>query len=163
MAEVFELAEVNVFYGGTGLAGARTSMNALAPLQGISTYRPMAERAVRSFVWRHEGRACRVRVVSDYRGMYYIKSLREALTHPDEQTRVCCKLASEFLPLAQGVVFVADSQALRAEANVERLERTIDDLQAAGRRVDEVPFVFQQGRGVHEVFAALMAMIDERR
>lgn len=142
------MAELNVFYTGPGLAGVSTSLAMLTQsgesFGGTPLFLPAGvERAARGFVWHGGGRPRHVRLVSDGRSPYYFESLRAGLEHSLPQVRASCRRAIDFLAVAHGVVFVADSQRLRAEANLERLERTVEAFRAEGRSVDELPFVFQ--------------------
>jgi signal recognition particle receptor subunit beta len=47
---------------------------------------------------------------------------------------------------ADGLVFVADSQAARRDANVESLENLIENLNDQGRRLESVPHVLQYNK-----------------
>ncbi|WP_437579729.1 GTP-binding protein [Sorangium sp. So ce887] len=47
---------------------------------------------------------------------------------------------------ADGIVFVSDSQAVRADANVESLENLRDNLAEQGRGLQHIPLVFQHNK-----------------
>ncbi|WP_437946776.1 Rab family GTPase [Sorangium sp. So ce296] len=47
---------------------------------------------------------------------------------------------------ADGIVFVSDSQAVRADANVESLENLRENLAEQGRELQHVPLVFQHNK-----------------
>lgn len=47
---------------------------------------------------------------------------------------------------ADGIVFVADSQLLRADANLESLENLRENLREQGRDLSQVPIVFQHNK-----------------
>lgn len=47
---------------------------------------------------------------------------------------------------ADGIVFVADSQILRADANLESLENLRENLREQGRDLSQVPIVFQHNK-----------------
>lgn len=47
---------------------------------------------------------------------------------------------------ADGIVFVSDSQLLRADANVESLENLRENLREQGRDLSQVPIVFQHNK-----------------
>jgi signal recognition particle receptor subunit beta len=47
---------------------------------------------------------------------------------------------------ADGVVFVADSQPARHDANLESLENLEENLGAMGRKLDDVPYVLQYNK-----------------
>ncbi|MGK4006104.1 GTPase domain-containing protein [Sorangium sp. So ce1036] len=47
---------------------------------------------------------------------------------------------------ADGIVFVSDSQAVRADANVESLENLRDNLAEQGRQLQQVPLIFQHNK-----------------
>src|SRR5512145_317917 len=47
---------------------------------------------------------------------------------------------------ADGVVFVSDSQAVRADANIESLENLRENLAEQGREIAHIPLVFQHNK-----------------
>ncbi|WP_438009776.1 GTPase domain-containing protein [Sorangium sp. So ce321] len=47
---------------------------------------------------------------------------------------------------ADGIVFVSDSQAVRADANMESLENLRDNLAEQGRQLQQIPLVFQHNK-----------------
>lgn len=47
---------------------------------------------------------------------------------------------------ADGVVFVSDSQAARADANLESLENLRENLREQGRDIEQIPLVFQHNK-----------------
>ncbi len=47
---------------------------------------------------------------------------------------------------ADGIVFVADSQEVRADANLESLENLRENLADQGREIDKIPIVFQYNK-----------------
>jgi mutual gliding-motility protein MglA len=47
---------------------------------------------------------------------------------------------------ADGVVFVADSQQMREEANIESMENLVENLQEHGLRLEKMPFVVQYNK-----------------
>ena len=47
---------------------------------------------------------------------------------------------------ADGVVFVADSQPSRHEANIESVENLADNLLATGQRLDQIPYIMQYNK-----------------
>ncbi|WP_434046865.1 MULTISPECIES: GTP-binding protein [Sorangium] len=47
---------------------------------------------------------------------------------------------------ADGIVFVSDSQAVRADANLESLENLRDNLAEQGRELRQVPLIFQHNK-----------------
>jgi hypothetical protein len=47
---------------------------------------------------------------------------------------------------ADGVVFVADSQQMREEANIESMENLVENLQEHGMRLEKMPFVVQYNK-----------------
>ena len=71
---------------------------------------------------------------------------------------------TEVLRGVDGVVFVADSQELRGEANVEALEALEGMLAAHGRRLAEVPMVLQYNKrdlAALPVEPSVMLSVDE--
>jgi mutual gliding-motility protein MglA len=66
---------------------------------------------------------------------------------------------------ADGVVFVADSQPSRHEANIESVENLADNLQQLGTSLDKVPYIIQYNKrdlpevaSIEELRAALNPM-----
>ena len=100
------------------------------------------ERAPLERAWEHDRATRRQGVIPDDRGSFYVPSLKAGTTHSDAWVRACCERARAFLAVADGIVFVVDSQAMREEANVERLERLRDDLRVEGRELSEIPILF---------------------
>jgi mutual gliding-motility protein MglA len=47
---------------------------------------------------------------------------------------------------ADGVVFVADSQPSRHEANIESVENLAENLQQTGQRIDQIPYIIQYNK-----------------
>lgn len=128
------------------MAGVSTSLRALVPSLNprleFRTYhdRESAERGR----WLGDGESRRfVRLFSDYRGPFYVPPIEEGMCSDNALVRAECGRMRLLLPSIHGVVFVADSQHLRAEANAERLARVVSDFQSVGRDAASIPFVFQ--------------------
>jgi len=69
----------------------------------------------------------------------------------------------EYLRLVDGIVFVADSQVERSDANAERLDRLKYDLDAVGRTLPAPPLVFQCNKRDLKNSVPLVQMADELR
>jgi hypothetical protein len=117
--------DANVLYTGPALAGVGHSIRYIVHQNAI----PLGKRPRYRFE-RVTPTGVHVSVQSDSRSPYGIEG-----AELDEYL--------EFLERVQAVVFVADSQAERALANVERLQRLATCLTKAGRLSTEVPIVFQ--------------------
>jgi hypothetical protein len=97
------------------------------------------ESPVRHYSWR--GAPVGVRVRHDFRGGLPVPRL-PAATGPANMLALW-KETVRFARTVDGVVFVADSQTGRREANLEALRQLRWLLEDAGRSVDQVPVAFQ--------------------
>lgn len=97
------------------------------------------ESPVLQFSWR--GVLVGVRVRYDFRGGHPVQRL--ANVHGPANMLNMWKETLRFARTADGVVFVADSQTGRREANLEALRQLRWLMEDAGRSVDQVPIAFQ--------------------
>ncbi len=137
-----------IVYVGPALAGVTTSVNYLAVRQGVELQGPPRRRRVGFDTRTKAGHA--VRVFSDPRTMYWFASAAAAIeTCRANPAQYGDGLAHEFeahvgyLRDIDGIVFVADSQVERREANLERIEMLSTDLANVHRSPTEIPLVFQ--------------------
>ncbi len=133
----------HVLYTGPGLAGVGTSLRYLAQVQRIDMREagPTCELAL--FVDK-------LVVRSDVRTSYGFRDAVDGITRSRESMDPHLRSLGphfqrhlEYLAIVDAVVFVADSQHERSEANAERLEVLGRDLRRAGRVPDQVRVVFQ--------------------
>jgi signal recognition particle receptor subunit beta len=128
-----------ILYTGPALAGVTTSVRALAEKLGAATQGRYRVGFVRDSV----------EIWTDVRTSYYFTSTAAAIASCGESADAHMKLIKpmfeahrEYLRLIDGVVFVADSQRERREANVERLEFLVRELESL-RGGSNVPIVFE--------------------
>lgn len=131
----------HVLYVGTPLAGCGTSLAVLCPRRG-----PDDEWEERLAAGVEVGLAAgveRVRIVWLTTRSLWFPSYRAARDSGQWRLRELVERAAAFLPVLDGVVFVAESQRVRMEANLESLERVLEFLCDEGVDPAGVPFVFQ--------------------
>lgn len=147
---------LTVLYAGTGLAGRSTSLDRIIPLrpslrgEGASSFLDLVARReeqrdelAAGIDWRRDGARRRVRIVCFHAGNLHFPSIRSALTHEHPPIRRSAERVLTLLPDLDGVVFVADSQELRWEANTATVDHLRDDLASEGVSLDAIPVVFQ--------------------
>lgn len=134
---------MRVLYAGAGLAGVTTSVRALAKAKGLATSGSRFYGRV-GFVTNDD------EVWTDARTNLYFESLEAPLSRCRTETndptlqhlRPLFDAHAEYLRTIEGVVFVADSQIERREANLESLERLERDLRHVGRDPTSIGVVF---------------------
>ena len=135
-------------YAGTLVGGVHTSIEHLARALHAELLQPFVRQG---FMTMPE-QGPRLEIRTDVRTPYYFASARDGLAKcssptADENMRMWLEPAFRahlsFLREINGVLFVADSQVERAEANAGFLARLSDDLRAEGRDPNEIPLVLQ--------------------
>lgn len=122
-----------LFYCGTLMAGRQTTLRALG--QALSstppTWRSGSDR------WNAAIRGREIVISAEPQTSRAYVSVADVIDDPTFVGLV------ESLRLADGIIFIADSQASRATANKWFVERLRSDLRLVHRDIDSIPIVFQ--------------------
>ena len=141
----------HVIYAGPFLSGRSTSLRLLCqPRDGESwgapnyLRYPLARDLERGAEITTASGAARVQIALVYWGNHWfptISAARASDLHPQYLDHIERLVA--FMPVLDGVVFIADSQPERTEANLETLEMLLEFMREQGIDPAHVPFVFQ--------------------
>lgn len=137
---------VRVLCVGPGLAGVRTTVQrlgadvgALPPLSDVELVRHKRL----GFTMRTRA-GTEMQIFSDVRTPYWIHSLAAAAgDEPSIGIASDFRAHLDYLGRVDGIIFVADSQIERREANGEGVESLARNLAEVNRKRDDVPVVFQ--------------------
>ncbi len=149
----------HVIYAGPALVGRSTSLELLVPRRRgqpmwFERIRGSAcESPERFDTWHRRlaggvdmtlaSGAAHICIALLYTGSNWFPSFQVARMTGYPHIRELIERAISFLPVLDGVVFVADSQPERHDANLEELESVIVLLRSEGIDPARVPFVFQ--------------------
>lgn len=129
----------HVIYAGPSFAGRSTSLEVLFP----ESQHALGMRRFAGGATDFEFGGDHVRVATDNLGSRWFPSLLAARQAEEPGIRARIERLVEFLPVLDGVVFVADSQPDRLDASLVALEQLLELMRSEGVDPDRVPFVFQ--------------------
>ncbi len=126
-----------MIYAGPVFAGRSTSIRALSPTP-VDVWNYAEELAV-----PRPSDGSQVRIAFLNLGSLWCPSFLAARESKYPHHRAMIERVLAFLPVLDGIVFVADSQTARHEANLVELEQLLELLRSQGVDPASVPFVFQ--------------------
>lgn len=142
MATIDRLAHeirFTIVYDGPGLAGGTTNIRHFhahqpEPLRGQLVYRSTETECTLSYSFV----PATLKPVDDLTVRLTLFTSRGSVFHAESRKDV--------LRGADGVIFVADSQEMRHEANLESFETLVGQLGEVGVNIDELPLTFQYNK-----------------